>query len=143
VEAFDKFGASGWSTYGCTATPGLAVLASRRWTDTGVNLSAGDRLFIKAGGYVHINPATSEGPAGNLSCTPAANYPAASSDFPAPTLPCWSLIARVGDGPPFEVGTSTLVIAASGRLYMGVNDSSLSNNSGSWKVAIKIGGPPL
>lgn len=54
-----------------------------------------------------------------------------------------SLIYGNAWGPPFEVGTSTLVIATSGRLYMGVNDSSPSNNSGSWKVDIKIGGPPL
>jgi hypothetical protein len=52
--------------------------------------------------------------------------------FPAPDLPCWSLIARIGNGRPFEVGTSTLITAtASGVLFLGINDDSVSGNSGS------------
>jgi hypothetical protein len=65
-----------------------------------------------------------------------------SSQFPAPQLPCWSLIARIGNGQPFEVGTSILVTATSGRLYLGVNDDSFSGNIGIWAVKIKIGGLP-
>ncbi len=61
---------------------------------------------------------------------------------PGPQLPCWSLIARIGTGQPFEVGTSILVTATSGRLYLGVNDDSFSGNTGIWAVKIKIGGLP-
>jgi hypothetical protein len=73
---------------------------------------------------------------------PAADYAARSSRFPAPRLPCWSLIARFGNGAPFEVGNSIVVTAASGRLYLGVNTDSFSGNAGIWTVKIKIGGLP-
>jgi hypothetical protein len=65
-----------------------------------------------------------------------------SSRFPAPELPCWSLIGRIGHGRPFEVGTSILITATTGRLYLGVNDNSFSANTGIWAVNIKIGGLP-
>lgn len=54
--------------------------------------------------------------------------------------PCWSLIARIGNGSPFEVGTSTQVVTTAGELYLGVNDNNFSDNSGSWTVRIKLGG---
>ena len=81
-------------------------------------------------------------PGGDSSCRPATSYAAHSSLFPAPQLPCWSLIARIGDGQPFEVGTSILVSATTGRLYLGVNDDSFSGNAGIWTAKIKIGGLP-
>jgi hypothetical protein len=62
--------------------------------------------------------------------------------FPAPNLHCWSLIARIGNGTPFEVGSSVLVTAGSGVLYLGINDDSFSGNGGGWAVNIKIGGLP-
>jgi len=44
-------------------------------------------------------------------------------------------------GAPFEVGTSALITnAASGVLFLGINDNSFSGNSGSWNVNIKLGG---
>jgi hypothetical protein len=148
VEAFNSFGDSGWSNYACMGVPWLVLPGKGQWTNTGVNLAAGDEVFIKADGFVYINRTIPEGPAGNPACIPLADYPAVSWSFPAPTLPCWSLVARVGNGPPFEVGTSTVVITASGRLYLGVNErahssnSGKSGNSGSWDVNIKIGGIP-
>jgi len=55
-------------------------------------------------------------------------------------LPCWSLIARIGNGRPFEVGTSIQIATTTGRLYLGVNDDSFSSNAGIWAVKMKIGG---
>lgn len=117
------------------------MAATREWTDTGVNLTAGARLYIKAYGQVLVGPAAVEGPAGDPTCTPIADHAVKSSVFPAPTLPCWSLVARIGNGPPLEVGSSTLVITTSGRLYLGLNVGSFSHNAGSWLVFMSIGGP--
>jgi WD domain, G-beta repeat len=141
VQAFSDAGASNFSGYQCAQTPPLKVAATREWTDTGVNLAAGARLYIKAYGQVLVSPAAVEGPAGDPTCTPIADYAVKSSVFPAPTLPCWSLVARIGNGPPFEVGSSTLVITTSGRLYLGLNAGSFSHNVGSWLVFMSIGGP--
>jgi eukaryotic-like serine/threonine-protein kinase len=140
VQAFNSAGASSWSSYGCISTPGLSVPATQEWTNTGVTVAAGDALGITASGQVYISSTDSEGPAGDSSCTPAEEYP--GDVFPAPDLPCWSLIARIGNGPPFEVGTSVLVTADSGILYLGINDDSFSANTGSWTANIKLGGLP-
>jgi WD40 repeat protein len=140
VQAFNKSGASNWSGYGCAETPWLTVTGTREWTDTGVNLPPDARLYMKAIGLIYIDSATPESPEGNPACEPAITYPAVSPDFLAPTLPCWSLVARIGNGPPLEVGSSTLIITTPGRLYLGINDDSFTNNSGSWIVVMKIGG---
>jgi hypothetical protein len=111
-------------------------------TDTGVTLQAGDTLGITAGGLVYVDPSDPQGPAGDPSCTPAADYSAQSSTFPVPNLPCWSLVGRIGTAPPFEVGSSATLTTTQGRLYLGANDGDFSDNSGSWTVRIKIGGMP-
>jgi len=140
VQAFNGAGASSWSGYGCTSTPGLIVSGTQEWTNTSVTVAAGDALGITASGQVNISPTESVGPAGDPSCTPAQEYP--GDAFPAPDLPCWSLTARIGNGTPFEVGTSALVTADSGVLYLGINDDSFSGNSGGWTVNIGLGGLP-
>jgi Cutinase len=143
VQAINNAGTSPWSGYGCTGTPGLVVSGTQEWTNTKVTVPAGDNLGITAGGQITVSPTETVGPAGDPSCTPTQNYPGGA--FPAPSLPCYSLIARIGNGTPFEVGTSALVTAtSSGVLFVGINDDTFSGNSGSWTVNIKLGGlPPL
>jgi hypothetical protein len=138
AQAFNSLGTSGWSNYGCTSTPGLFVPGTSAWTDTGVNVPAGITLGIMASGTVYIHTGHPVSAAGDHSCIPERDHPGGS--FPAPTLYCWSLIARIGNGAPFEVGTSTTVTTTSGRLYLGVNDDNFSRNSGGWTANIKEGG---
>jgi hypothetical protein len=118
------------------------VPGSQAWTDTGIALHTGDRVSITASGEVLVGPANGGSPAGDPTCTPATNFPTQSAQFPAPSLPCWSLIARVGSGAPVEVGTATQITAASGTLYLGVNAGSFPANAGSWAADITVGGPP-
>jgi len=141
VQAINNAGTSSWSDYACTGTPGLVLSATQKWMNTKVTVPAGDELGITAGGQITASPTETVGPGGDPACTPAQNYPGAA--FPAPNLPCYSLIARIGNGAPFEVGTSDLISnAAGGVLYLGINDNSVSGNSGSWNVNIKLGGLP-
>jgi Protein kinase domain len=143
VQAFSNSGISTSRVPGCTSTPGINVPSNQEWTDTGVTVRSGAAIGISATGDVYLAAAgSSQAPGGDPSCKPAASYAAHSSQFPAPQLPCWSLIARIGNGQPFEVGTSILVTATTGRLYLGVNDDSFSGNTGIWAVKIKIGGLP-
>lgn len=141
VQAINNAGTSPWSGFGCISTPGLILSATQKWTNTKVTVPAGDEVGISADGQVTVSPPQTVSPAGDPSCTPAQNYPGRA--FPAPTLPCYSLIARIGNGPPFEIGTSALIAnAAPGILYLGINDNSVSGNSGTWNVKIKLGGLP-
>jgi hypothetical protein len=41
-----------------------------------------------------------------------------------------------------RAGTSIVVTATTGRLYLGVNDDSFTGNNGIWAVKIKVGGLP-
>ena len=114
-----------------------AVPGSQEWTDTGIIVQAGQQLTITAAGEIYVGATSaSESPAGIPGCTPAASYPAQSAQFPAPSLTCWSLIARIGDGAPFEVGSSAQLTATSGDLYLGINGDSFAGDSGSWSATI-------
>jgi hypothetical protein len=134
VQAIDSAGDSPWSGYGCTSTPGLSVPATGQWTDTGVTVPAGDELGITASGSVTIGTGAF-GPGGDSACTPAGTFPTSDA-------PCYALIARIGNGAPFPVGTSVLITPGAGVLYLGINDNSFSGNAGSWTARIKLGGLP-
>jgi hypothetical protein len=139
VQAINNAGTSPWAGFGCISTPGIVLSATQKWTNTKVTVAAGDDIGITADGQISVSPTETVGPAGDPSCTPAQQYPGKA--FPAPDLPCWSLIARIGNGTPFEVGTRSLITnAAAGVLFLGINDNSVSGNSGSWNVNIKLGG---
>jgi len=140
VQAFNSDGSSGWSSYGCTQTPGFVVSATRAWADTGVTVQAGIRLKITATGTVNVTAANAEAPAGTQSCIPTSAYPGISPPFIAPALPCWSLVARIGNGAPFEVGSAATITTTSGRLYLSVNDNFFGDNTGSLTADIKEGG---
>ena len=142
VQAFSKTTATAWSSYGCTSTPSLNVYASQAWRRTRVTLISGDRLFIKAAGQLSVGSSSLVFPSGKASCTPANNHALNASNYPAPHLPCLSLIGRIGNHRPFEVGDSVSLITPHGRLYLGVNSSNFSGSSGSWTVNVKIGGAP-
>jgi hypothetical protein len=132
---------SGWSGYGCTSTPGLALTDAPTWADTGVDVTAGIELGLSASGTMTVDAGRQVDPSGDQSCIPDVAYPGASPPFVAPALHCWALIARIGDGPPFEIGTSfTGIISQAGRLYMRVNGDSATTYPGSWTVKIKKGG---
>ena len=145
VQAISNVADSAFSGYGCVQTPGLTMSGATEWTSTGLTLNPGDRMGITAAGTVHIDPSYPVGPGGTASCTPAKTYPASATTFPDSAAPCWSLIARIGNGTPFAVGPSLKFTAtAAGVLYLGVNDNNFADNSGSWKVSIEKGGglPP-
>jgi hypothetical protein len=142
VQAFNGAGASAWSQYGCTTTPGLVLTGGHSWTDTGVDVAAGTELGLSASGTMTVDEGFPADPTGDQNCVPITVNPGTATAFVAPDLHCWALIARVGDGPPFEVDTRfTGIIPGSGRLYLVANGDSPSPYPGSWTVKIKKGGP--
>jgi hypothetical protein len=50
------------------------------------------------------------------------------------------LIGRIGDiGTVFEVGVRrTFQAPSAGRLFLGINDDSVANNSGLWTAAVTV-----
>lgn len=76
-------------------------------------------------------------------CAAAASiYGGRFGILPAPQLPCWSLIGRVGgNGMIFEIGSKGIFQTRSdGRLLLGINDDSFNNNSGFWTAVVTVQG---
>lgn len=119
----------------------FAVSAMQPWTDTGIVPHAGSHVSIAAIGSIHVNnggaiqPPTGDG--GSPGCIGDAS-------FVAPGLSCWSLIGRIGNGAPFEIGRfRAFTVPFSGHLFLGVNDQSggFNDNSGSWSAVVVVSRP--
>jgi len=56
---------------------------------------------------------------------------------PLPHALAGALIGRIDNGAPFGIGNQTsLTMPATGTLYLGVNDDTVSDNSGQFQVVI-------
>ena len=53
-------------------------------------------------------------------------------------MPVGALLGRIDNRAPFGIGTQTqpLVMPASGRLMLGINDNELGDNSGFFSVVV-------
>ena len=105
-----------------------------RWTDTGIDARADQTIAFDARGTVRLGPTENEvaGVDGTLSRRRDSGAPMANQAEGA-------LIARIGNSPVFFVGDLNSVRApATGRLYLGVNDGDLGNNSGDFQVVVSV-----
>ncbi len=137
----------------------LSVPVATRWTDTGIQVSAGQVVAVAASGkafekavvpanglyYGTIITSNTYDPAGQgLPC----NSPLMSIEFrsgePAPQQACFSLLARIGDSAPLEVGEGNVFVAtSSGELYLGPNNlqsesGTIISNSGAWTASVEV-----
>jgi len=115
-----------------TAT--VRVAADQPWTDTGIDVLPGERIEID---YVD----------GMWSPWPGGLYDAIGSGGD-PRCDCnrligashAALIGRLGDGEPFLVGDhQEMTVGQGARLFLGMNDSRLEDNSGWIEVRIQTG----
>ena len=122
---------------GAVGTSGQVVRVdpSSRWTDTGLFVRAGDQITLSADGSIQMrtnDPTDTATPAGSSSGRRAASAP-------MPNDPAGVLIAMVGNSTPIFVGANrTFNAPVSGRLYLGVNDDHLADNSGEYRVTINV-----
>jgi len=88
---------------------------------------------------LRVPPMTPAGSSAN--CGAAAKLYGSGQGSPAPQLPCWSLIARVGTGGPvFAVGsTATVQVRDAGELYLGINQDAVAENTGAFLVTVHVG----
>jgi hypothetical protein len=106
--------------------------AVERWTDTGISVRAGQTIYVSATGRVRWGPGRQDGPGGEH------NSPR-NDARPIPSRPAAALIGRVGDGANyFFIGddTDAIRVRESGRLYLGINDDYLQDNSGAFHVTV-------
>ncbi|MCD6291573.1 MAG: hypothetical protein J7M34_13825, partial [Anaerolineae bacterium] len=108
------------------------------WIDTGLDVAAGDAIGIRASGTVCYA-------AGSSCYGPDGDDNPAPGDWTAPGSSQFSLIAKIGDGAPFFVGSTYVGTAdRDGRLYLGTNDrqGTYGDNGGSYQAHIEIQGVP-
>ena len=118
-----------------TVTSSATVGGTTRWADSGVVVYSGDRVSFQATGTIRMSPdgADVAEPRGSRTGRFA-------SDAPLPQQFAGALIGRVDQGAPFFIGASTAPIRMSqtGRLYLSHNDDYLGDNSGEFRVAIRV-----
>ncbi len=119
----------------------FSVPATAPWTSTNIVIGSGMHVTIAAEGMIHVNMGGAvqppDGDGGSPGCVGDAS-------FVAPGLRCWSLIGRIGNGAPFEIGRQhALAISSSDQLFLGVNDqiAGFNDNSGFWTAVVKVSRP--
>ncbi len=108
------------------------VEAATAWTDSGLVVKGGQELAFVATGQVRWGPGRRNGAGGER------NSPFNASR-PMPDRNAAALIGKIGeDGDPFFIGDTTqpFRMRGAGRLYLGINDDYLQDNSGSLRVVI-------
>jgi Ca2+-binding EF-hand superfamily protein len=112
----------------------IRVEGTQQWTDTGINVRAGDTITFDGQGTVRISNNRNDiaGVGGTLSGRREANAP-------LPNQTAGALIARIGNSPPLFIGNRRSVRAPfGGRIYLGVNDDYLQDNSGDFQVTVAV-----
>ena len=100
--------------------------------DTGIEVRAGQTVYFSATGRVRWGPNRQDGPAGER------NSPR-NDQRPMPSRSASALIGKLGDGDDyFFIGDDegAIRMRSSGRLYLGVNDDFLKDNTGSFRVVV-------
>jgi len=107
----------------------IMVVANAAWTDTGIDVRSGQTIYLEAMGEIRWGPGRHAGPNGE------SNSPF-NAARPMPNRPGGSLIGRVGNGDSFFVGDDhgAIRVRGSGRLFLGINDDYLQDNSGYFRV---------
>jgi hypothetical protein len=117
-----------------SATSGqmIRVRGTERWTDTGINVRAGDTLSFDAQGTVQLSESGND-----IAGVGGARSGRRAAEAPLTNQTAGALIARIGNSDTLFIGNRRSVRApAAGRLYLGVNDDHLADNSGDFQVMV-------
>ena len=109
------------------------VVGNERWIDTGIDLRDGQQIYFVATGEVRWGPRNRKDGAAGERNSPVNNL------RPIPDRPAAALIGRIGDGQDiFFIGAEMGPFRARqhGRLYLGINDDWLEDNTGALRVKV-------
>ena len=109
------------------------VSADVPWNDTGVEVRAGQTIYFESTGQVRWGKDRRDGPAGERNSPFNPGRPMGNRNAAA-------LIGKVGNGSNdyFFIGDETgpVRMRSAGRLYLGINDDVLTDNSGNFRVVV-------
>ncbi len=111
----------------------VIVSADVAWNDAGIEVRSGQTIYIEATGQVRWGKDRRDGPAGERNSPP-------NQGRPMPNRNAAALIGRIGNGSTdyFHLGDETgpIRVRSGGRLFLGVNDDVLTDNSGNFRVVV-------
>jgi hypothetical protein len=110
----------------------VIVSADVPFNDAGIDVRAGQTIYFSAQGEVRWGRDRRDGPDGEKNSPP-------NPGRPMPNRNAAALIGRIGNGNDlFYIGNDTgpIRVRSSGRLYLGVNDDFLQDNSGNFRVVV-------
>jgi hypothetical protein len=114
---------------------GFVVSARQVWTSTGIVVERGETVRFATTGQIQLSAD------GEDIATPAGSKLGrrAAPGAPIPDTLAGALIGRIGtDGRPFGIGDQrTVPMPAAGILFLGVNDDSVNDNRGEFRVEIE------
>lgn len=130
--------ASGTPGTSATAgTGGIVVDGRQQWTATGLTVRKGETITFNTTGEVQLSSVGDD--VAVAAGARSGRRPAANA--PLPNEIAGALIGRIGNGRPFGIGNlSTVVMPASGQLFLGINDDSLGDNNGEFRVEVRRAG---
>ena len=111
----------------------VIVPSNVEWTNTGFTVAQGQRLRFESTGEIRLSTNGDD-----VAHASGAVSGRRADRATIPGIPVGALIGRVNNGQPFAIGNSTdaIVIPATGRLFLGVNDDHVPDNSGNFVVQV-------
>jgi len=110
-----------------------SVPATSQWTPTGVVVAVGELVTFRASGEVVVGP-------NEVASADGSRAERRDPSAPLPNVLAGALIGRVGNGPPFGIGSQTIPLRmpGAGELFVGINEgvAGLGDNSGAFTVTI-------
>ena len=125
-------GAPGSTTATAAGSQTVRVNSQHRWTDSGITVRAGDVITFNASGTITMSDDQGD------TATPAGSTRGRRApDAPILNQLAGGLLAKIGEYPTAFIGSrGTWTAPVSGRLYLGVNDDVLTDNSGNFRVVV-------
>jgi hypothetical protein len=109
----------------------VTVPARATWVDSGITVNRGDRVWFTASGQIYLSNTMQNGPEGVPN---SLNR----KDNPLPSANSGALLGQVGRS-MFLIGNTTdpIVMPASGKLMLGINDDNHRDNRDAFEVSIR------
>ncbi len=111
----------------------VVVPANVQWTNTGFNVTRGQFLRFEPTGEIRLSTNGEDigRPAGAMDARKVPNAP-------LPSIPVGALVGRIGNGQPFPIGDTRngFEMSDNGRLFLGINDDHVADNSGNYVVQV-------
>lgn len=125
--------ATSGTTTNTAGQDGLIVSSRQQWTPTGITVRRGEVITFNTTGQLQLSADSND--IASSAGAKSGRRPAANA--PKPELPAGALLGRIGNSAPFPIGDQTSVpMPAAGQLFLGINDDSLTDNNGEFRVEI-------